>query len=157
MSSPTATMLRGLASTTRDRHDDMRALVRGLPRGGLTWSPGDGAPTIAGLTLHVLDVEGYLAALAAGEPTGWTGERGTRIEEEATEAELMASIDEVDRRLAQGLAGLIDEPDRLVDETLTALVDDLDHVATHLGQMQLTRHLYEAAHPDAPRTYEHWR
>jgi len=38
-----------------------------------------------------------------------------------------------------------------------ALVEDLDHVATHLGQMQLTRHLFEVSHPAAPRTYEHWR
>jgi hypothetical protein len=36
-------------------------------------------------------------------------------------------------------------------------VEDLDHVAVHHGQMQLKRHLYEAAHLEVPATYEHWR
>ena len=38
-----------------------------------------------------------------------------------------------------------------------ALLEDLDHCAIHHGQAQLTRNLWEAAHPDAPKTYEHWR
>jgi hypothetical protein len=37
------------------------------------------------------------------------------------------------------------------------LVEDLDHSAMHYGQVQLTRHLYELAHPELASTYQHWR
>ena len=32
-----------------------------------------------------------------------------------------------------------------------ALLEGLDHCAIHHGQAQLTRNLWEAAHPDAPK------
>lgn len=152
---------RALLTTTRERHEDMANLVRGLPGGGLTWSPGGNAPALAGLALHILDVERYLVALASGQDIEWTGEDGSRILEEATEGELLAAIDETDRQLTEALEHASEE--RLAanqpGETRTvgeALVEDLDHSAVHLGQMQLTRNLYEAAHPDEPRTYDHW-
>src|SRR6185312_14537364 len=81
-------VVRALHSTTRDRHEDLANLVRGLPEGGLTWTPAPDAPAIAGLTLHVLDVERHVASLIEGIDDGWTGERGTRILEAADEAQL---------------------------------------------------------------------
>ena len=155
-------LVRALMSTTRDRHEDMRALVQGLADGGLTWSPAEDAPALAGLALHILDVERYVVSVATGEEMGWTGERGTHIRDAATEDDLVAAIEEMDRRIAAALGRLTNEHlaaltaagDTTVGE---AILEDLDHVAVHVGQMQLTRHLYEAAHPDQPRTYEHWR
>jgi uncharacterized damage-inducible protein DinB len=152
---------RALLTTTHERHEDMANLVRGLPGGGLTWSPGGNAPALAGLALHILDVERYLVALASGQDIEWTGEDGSRILEEATEAELVAAIDETDRQLTKALERVSEERLSATQpgETRTVgegLVEDLDHSAVHLGQMQLTRNLFEAAHPDAPRTYDHW-
>ena len=154
-------MFRALLTTTHDRHEDMVALVRGLPGEALAWSPADDAPALAGLALHILDVERYLLSVAVGEDIGWRGERGTHIEDVATEHELVGAIQETDRSLVEAFSALTDE--RLAAEApidgITvgeAIVEDLDHVAMHHGQMQLTRHLYEAAHPDAPATYEHW-
>jgi DinB superfamily len=154
-------LLSGLIVTSSERHDDMANLVRGLPAGALTWSPGGDAPALAGLALHVLDVERYLVAIASGEQIEWSGQDGSRIHDEASEHELVAAIAEMGRLLGQAL-------ERAADARLSelqpggtgtvgaALVEDLDHVAVHVGQMQLTRNLYEVAHPEAPRTYDHW-
>ena len=146
--------LGALLSITRDRHRDMADLVRGLPGEGLRWVPADGASTLAGLTLHILDVERYLTALVTGEDIGWTGELGTRIHETAAEHELVAAIAARDEELRDALARL--DADRW-SSLAGDLLEDLDHVAVHVGQMQLTRNLYEAAHPEAAGEYEHWR
>jgi uncharacterized damage-inducible protein DinB len=154
--------LRGLLTTTSERHEDMVNLVRGLPEGGLTWTPAADAPAIAGIVLHILDVESYLVSLAEGTDIEWTGERGSRIHEAANEDRLIAAIEEMDQRLKAALETVTDE--RLSslqpgDErpVVEALIEDLDHSAVHIGHLQLTRQLFEAAHPDVPRTYEHWR
>jgi hypothetical protein len=112
--------------------------------------------------LHVLDVEGHLAAIAAGEDDHWSGENGTHILDRATAAELRDAIADLDARMRPAFASIDDTRleasapggDRSLGE---ALLEDLDHCAIHHGQAQLTRNLWEAAHPDAPRTYEHWR
>ena len=147
--------VRAVLSTTHDRHVDMSNLVRGLPREGLEWVPAEGASTLAGLTLHILDVERYLTALVTGEDIGWTGELGTRIDEWAAEHELVAAIAARDEELKDALERL--DTGRWSGSLSGDLLGDLDHVAVHLGQMQLTRNLYEAAHPEAGGSYEHWR
>jgi len=120
------------------------------------------APALAGLALHILEVERYVLSVVVGEDIGWTGERGTHIEDVATEHELVAAIQQTDQRFVDAFEALT--PERRAAETPTggttvgeAIGEDLDHVAVHHGQMQLTRHLYEVAHPDVPATYEHWR
>jgi DinB family protein len=154
MTSELGPVLRALLSTTRDRHEDLVNLVRGLPDGGLVWTPAPGTPAIAGLVLHVLDVEQHVAFLIEGIDDGWTGERGTRILEAADEEALLALISEVGGRLQVDLEALSADRAGTVGADV---VEDLDHVAVHVGQLQLTRNLFEAAHPNAPGTYKHWR
>jgi len=75
---------------------------------------------------------------------------------------LRDAITDLDTRMVAAFASLDDG--RLEasvpggDEPLgEALLEDLDHCAIHHGQAQLTRNLWEAAHPDGPETYEHRR
>ena len=151
-----------MLSTTHDRHLDLAALVTDLPDDALAWTPCVDAPALAGLVLHILDVEGHLTAMAAGEDDHWAGENGSHILDSATAAALRIAIADADARTKLGLASIDDARleasapggDRPLGE---ALLEDLDHCAIHHGQAQLTRNLWEAAHPDAPRTYEHWR
>jgi len=151
-----------MLSTAQDRHVDLAALVAGLPDHALTWTPCADAPALAGLVLHILDVEGHLAAIAAGEDDHWAGENGSHILDSATAAELRDAIFDRDAGMRAVFASI--DGARLGasapggGHTLgEALLEDLDHCAIHHGQAQLTRNLWEAAHPDAPRTYEHWR
>jgi hypothetical protein len=155
-------LLRGLLTTSHERHLDMANLVAGLPAGALDWRPFPDAASLAGLALHILDVEEYLAALAAGEPVEWTGENGSRMDESAAEAELLAELERVDALLKRALETVAAErlpaPQPAESRTVgEALVEDLDHSAMHYGHMQLTRHAWEAVHPSGERTYVHWR
>jgi hypothetical protein len=148
-------------STTQDRHIDLAALIVGLGEDGLTWAPAPQAPALAGIVLHILDVEGHLAAIASGVDDGWTGELGSHILDTATYDELRQAIHDIYRRVWTAFASLdeaalvapLPDGERLVE----ALLEDLDHCAIHHGQAQLTRNLWEVAHPDQRTTYEHWR
>ena len=59
-------VVRAMLGTTHDRHLDLAGLVGGLPDEALAWTPCADAPALAGLVLHILDVEGHLVAIAAG-------------------------------------------------------------------------------------------
>jgi hypothetical protein len=154
-------VVRSILSTTHDRHQDLAVLIIGLSDDDLTWAPCAGAPALAGLVLHILDVEGHLAAIALDVDDQWTGENGSHILDAATLEDLRTAIDEVDARMRTAFASL-DEA-RLEarlpagQRVVEALLEDLDHCALHHGQAQLTRNMWEAAHPDVPRTYQHWR
>jgi hypothetical protein len=155
-------VVRAMLSTAHDRHLDLAALITGLPDDALVWTPCADAPALAGLVLHILDVEGHLAAIAAGEDDHWAGENGSHILDSATKAELHDAIAETDTRVRLAWASIdavrLDDPAPYGAGSLgEALLEDLDHCAIQHGQAQLTRNLWEAAHPDAPRTYEHWR
>jgi hypothetical protein len=155
-------VLRGLLTTTHERHIDMANLVAGMPDEGINWRPLADSASLAGLVLHIVDVEDYLASLAAGPAREWTGGNGSRMDESASAEQLIAEIERVDATLKSALASVTPEglaapqpgDERTVGE---ALVEDLDHSAMHYGHMQLTRHAWEAAHPEAAPTYVHWR
>jgi hypothetical protein len=139
----------------------MLNLVSGLPDGALDWRPAEDAASLAGLALHILDVEEYLAGLAAGEDPDWAGENGSRMDESLPPESLMAEIERVDARLKAAIEGsaafaqdLSAGEARRVGE---ALLEDMDHCAMHYGHMQLTRHLWEAANPGFGSGYQHWR
>jgi hypothetical protein len=150
-----------MLSTTHDRHVDLASLIDGLGDDDLRWTPCAEAPALAGLVLHILDVEGHLAAMAVGEDDHWTAENGSHILDSATLEDLHGAIDDVDDRVRTAFASLddarLDSPVPDGHRLVEALLEDLDHCALHHGQAQLTRNMWEAAHPDAPRTYEHWR
>jgi hypothetical protein len=155
-------LLAGLLTTTHERHTDLVALVSGVPPGGLTWVPGPEAAHISGLVMHILEVEEYLARVAADEEVEWAGTNGSSMDVALDEAGLVARITEVDGLLKQALEQVPAERlgamqpggDRTVG---SMLVEDLDHSAMHYGQVQLTRHLYELANPEFRSRYEHWR
>ena len=141
---------------------DLIALVSDLPAGGLSWAPGPDAAHISGLVMHILEVEQYLAAIAGGQDVEWAGTNGSSMDLAVGSTALVERIIEVDLALKRALETV--PPARLDaiqpggDRTVgSMLVEDLDHSAMHYGQVQLTRHLYELAHPDFASTYQHWR
>lgn len=144
--------LHAVLAAAAERHEDMASLVSGLPDGALDWLPAEAATSLAGLALHIIDVETHIAALARGEDDGWAGENGSRTAETAIERELLEAIAAAGPVLASALAAM-----DWGGPGASGVLADLDHVAMHHGQMQLTRHLWEEAHPDAASEYEHWR
>jgi hypothetical protein len=148
---PDAALRAALIATTRERHKDMTNLVTGLPADALDWRFALDAASLAGLCLHIVDVEGHVARLALREQHHWPGANGSRMQESATEQALRDEIERVDTLLLGAL-------ERCGPGGLSAdVVEDLDHCAMHYGQMQLTRHLWESSHPGQGETYSHWR
>lgn len=155
-------LLTGLLTTTHERHMDLVALVSDLPPGALSWTPGPAAAHISGLVMHILEVEEYLARVASGQQVEWAGTNGWSMDLELEAAALTARIAEVDAHLKAALEAVPDDrlqgPEPASARTVgSMLVEDLDHSAMHYGQVQLTRHLYELAHPEFRSKYEHWR
>ncbi len=154
-------LLRGLLTTAHDRHVDMADLVTGLPEGALDWQPAPDAPSLAGLVTHILHVERSMALEAATGNESWEHADGHGTDARGDEASLLALIDDADAVIKRAIESLDDsvlvrvtQPD---DRTVgSGLLEEFDHSSMHYGQMQLTRLLWEHAHPEHPRTYEHW-
>ena len=155
-------LLAGLLGTMHERHFDMLNLVSGMPEGALAWAPGPEMACLAGLAAHILEVEVFAGRVAAGEDLRREGGNGPPPHAGADAAALAAAIDDADRFLKGVLGGLRGEvfsrtqpgEERSVG---AAIVEEFDHAAMHYGQMQITRHLWEAAHPAFEATYNHWR
>lgn len=144
-------LLEGLLATAHERHVDMSDLVSGLPDGALDWRPAERVNSLAGLVRHIVDIESHAARLGRGDDEWrWDDSDGAHLEEGGTESDLLAAIADCDALVKDVLESL-DEPERA-----SPAIEEFDHAAMHYGHMQVTRLLWEQAHPDAPRTYSHW-
>lgn len=156
-------LMAGLLTTMHERHADMLALVHDVPPDALVWTPGPQMSTLAGLVRHLMDVWLSTVRVAAGELPAWHGENGALLDATDDAPALVACIIAGDSRSKRLLPALTDA--RLHDrwpgsDTRSigmALIEEGDHATLHYGQMQLTRHLYEHAHPAFAGTYAHWR
>ncbi len=108
---------------------------------------------LADLARHILDIEGHVARELAGGDPSWTGANGTQANVEADAGVLAERLEE----LGETLEGLLSQVVVAELARLTVALQEFDHCAMHYGQMQLTRHLWEGAHPDTASTYLHWR
>jgi hypothetical protein len=136
-------------------------LVNDVPDEALTWRPAPGASHLAGLVHHITEVELFTVRAADGDDTPWHGRDGSSLERDADAAALIELIVTADRAMFGILEALpvdrLREPQSGHDRTFgSALVEESDHSAIHVGQMQLTRHLWAAAHSDVSDAYEHW-
>jgi hypothetical protein len=155
-------LLAGILTTTHERHVDMINLIRDLPDDALTWRPGPAMSSLAGLVRHVMDDETQFVRSVAGMPNGWPGSNGKWMDAAGTAAELVALIADGDALLKAVYPGLSAAQMRLPHPAIGTpigqeLVQAADHCAMHYGHMQITRHLYELAHPDFVSGYHHWR
>ena len=150
---PPNPVTQALLATMDDRHGDMAALLGGLPAGALDWSPAADANSLAGLARHILDIEGHVAGDLAGGDSSWTGANGTQVDAPAN-ADLLTELLQQSGRALNALLGEVSARD---SARLMVVLEEFDHCAMHHGQMQLTRHLWEAAHPGVASRYEHWR
>lgn len=155
-------LLAGILTTTHERHVDMINLVHDLPDGALQWTPGPQMSSLGGLVRHMMDDATEFARSLAGIPNGWPGVNGEYLDSSGTAAELVALIVDGDALLKRVYASLTVERLRAAHPASgTAigreLVEMADHCGLHYGQMQITRHLYELAHPEFVSRYVHWR
>ena len=142
-----------LIATMDDRHTDMAALLTGLPDGGLDWAPAADGNSLADLARHILDIEGHVRRELSGGDLAWSGANGTQIDAPSDAGVLSDLLEEVGQELRLALA----EDPVQNSAALVVALEEFDHCAMHHGQMQLTRHLWEAAHPGVASRYAHRR
>ena len=153
MPDPFLTSARDLLRRARD---DMRAAIEGLPPDALNWRPaGDDTNSIAVLATHSLTSTREWLSVAVDEPLP-ERDRDSEFEASARDAaELLAFVD----RMFEECLSLIDRS-RTVDWAALrrhwdpgrdielfpawALLHALEHLREHLGQISLTRQLWEA-------------
>jgi uncharacterized damage-inducible protein DinB len=133
-------------------HSDLGKAVDGLPDTAMDWVAGPDMSSIAVLVVHLNGAERYwIGAVALGEPTDRV--RAHEFEAKGLSVnEIKAHLTEADEYAQQALArfSLTDlEQTRQSprnDKTFRVgwcLTHALEHSALHLGQVQLTRQLWE--------------
>jgi uncharacterized damage-inducible protein DinB len=139
--------------TLRSLHADMEHTLDGLPPEALDWSPGPDMNSLSVLATHVAGSERYwIGDVAGGEPSG----RDREAEFRAKSLTAKALAARLAKTLAHSQAVLerltlhdleLQRPSSMHDNRAFsvgwALAHALEHTAQHLGQMQLTRQLWE--------------
>ncbi len=147
----------------RERLDDLRQKLRdallGLSADGLNWKPlAEGANSVYNLAQHSAWVEQYWIGFVLGQHPGgrvWEGDEDLEGQGEDA-ADLLFWLDEAATVSQEVLGELHDEQlDELRSRTRAdgrqeqfsgrwIVVHTIEHYAEHLGQMYLTRQLWEA-------------
>ena len=162
----TLPLLAGILAAMHFAHHNMVQLVADLPPDALVWKPGADMGTLAGIVRHTLYCERYAFLAATGIDRSYD-ETTNQEQWQATDdaAALVRLIAETDAEMKAALPSLTvaDLGTRIVawggpgEEMAGALIADVTtHTAMHWGHMQMTRQLWEAAHPEFTGTYTRW-
>src|SRR2546422_847805 len=154
-------LLLAAQDTVRRTFADMRQCLEGLPTEALDWRPGDASTnSVAVLTVHSLHSTRSWLSIATGEPLP---ERDRASEFRVSAKDNVSLFGVFDEIVSDCLALL--EPSRPIDwaemrrtharpnpeedmqvPAAWALLHAVEHLRDHLGQMQLTRQLWEQTH-----------
>lgn len=133
-------------------HQSLKLALASLPQEALDWVPGEEMNSLAVLAAHIAGAERFLVCeVALGEPSG-----RMREQEFATQGQdagaLIAGLDRsfelvtaaLERLTLFDLSAQRTHPRRSTQVTVGwALLHALEHTAEHVGQVQLTRQLWE--------------
>jgi uncharacterized damage-inducible protein DinB len=133
-------------------HEDISIAIDGLPQAALDWSPGPEMNSIGVLVVHLTGAERYwIGDVARGDPS----RRVREAEFRARGQDSMALKELLDGALSYASGALEQlsledlETERTSPRdgenfsTAWALLHALEHSAIHLGQIQLTRQLWD--------------
>jgi uncharacterized damage-inducible protein DinB len=136
----------------RERHNDILEALEGLPSNALDWTPGPNRNSISVLVTHLTGAERYwIGDVAAQDPSERDRDAEFRVHD--------VDMDVLKKRLVDNLEYARDNLDKLTIQDLQtthvsgrdghtftvawALLHALEHATLHLGQIQLTRQLWE--------------
>ena len=133
-------------------HADIERTIAGLPQAALDWAPGPEMNSLAVLAVHVAGAERYwIGDMVGGDPSRWdrAAEFHTRgVDAAALHARLAAALAHSQSALekltlADREATVVSPRDGRAFTGAWCLAHALEHTALHLGQMQITRQLWE--------------
>jgi uncharacterized damage-inducible protein DinB len=136
----------------QERHNEILEALKGLPLDALDWSPGPDTNSISVLVFHLTGAERYwIGDVAAQDPKERDRDAEFRVRD--------VGMDVLQKRLAENVEYAGTALDKLTVEHLEttrvsarngqrytvawALLHALEHTTLHLGQIQLTRQLWE--------------
>jgi hypothetical protein len=139
----------------RQLHAELRAEIEVVDEQGLAWAPGEDTNSIMTLIVHLLGSEAETLQVVSGTPC--RRNRDAEFEPRAaSKAELVARIAEADHLLGNAVLNIQGEsltaertlptlPDDESRSGITWLLANYGHAREHLGQLLLTKQLYEQA------------
>jgi uncharacterized damage-inducible protein DinB len=142
----------------QDCHNGILEALEGLPTAALDWTPGADMNSISVLVFHLTGAERFwIGDIAAQDPTERDRDAEFRVHD--------VEMDVLKRRLADNLDYARKVLDKMSLQDLEAtrirpsdgreftvawaLLHALDHATLHLGQIQITRQLWEQKGSDA--------
>ncbi len=147
------TFFKDYISLLQERHNEILDTLEGLPSEALDWTPGPDMNSISVLIFHLTGAERYwIGDVAAQNPGDRDRDAEFRIRD--------MDVDVLKRRLADNLEYARSRLSHFTIEDLQttrvtrngrnhtvawALLHALEHATLHLGQIQLTRQLWEQA------------
>lgn len=144
----------------QQRHNEILEALEGLPSEALDWSPGPDMNSISVLVFHLTGAERYwIGDVAAQDPTPSGRERdaefrvhdvGMDLLKKSLADNLEYARNALEKFTIQDLeTTLISARDGRKFTVTWALLHALEHTTLHLGQIQLTRQLWEQSKGDA--------
>jgi hypothetical protein len=167
----TLPLLSGILNMMDFAHRNMIQIIADLPDEALVWQPAPDMGTLSGIICHAMYCEVYALRLAAGEDVSYDLKYDESEEEHSTwrTAEgrdaLMARIaggDAIMKRIlpTMTVAAMEERVPAWGGNALRSGGDLIAKAATHTtmhwGHMQMTRQLWEQAHPEFVGAYTPW-
>ena len=141
-------------SILQERHNDILEALEGLPPAALDWTPGPEMNSISVLVFHLTGAERYwIGDIAAQEPSHRDRDAEFRVHDIGLDILRKRLIDNLeyarqvlDKMSLQDLELVRILPrDRRELTVGWALLHALEHATLHLGQIQITRQLWEGS------------
>ncbi len=167
----TLPLLAGILQWMDFTHRNMTEIIADLPDAALTWHPADAMSSLAGIICHTMYCETYAIRRAAGEDVAYDGEYDDAEHDDATwhceedREQLIARIADSDAVMKRILpimtvAGMEQRfPAWGADSMVSGgelIAKAAIHTGMHWGHMQITRQLWEQAHPEFVGSYTPW-
>ena len=141
-------------SLLQERHNEILEALEGLPSAALDWTPGPDMNSISVLIFHLTGAERYwIGDVASQDPKERDRDAEFRVREVGMDVLRKRSTDNLEyarnalnRFTIQDLeATRISARDGRSFTVAWALLHALEHTTLHLGQIQLTRQIWELA------------
>jgi uncharacterized damage-inducible protein DinB len=137
----------------QEHHNNILEVLEGLPPAALDWSPGPDMNSISVLVVHLTGAERYwIGDVAAQDPTERDRDAEFRVHDLGKDILIKRLTDSLDYARKTLQEYKIQDLERIVaarnGRTSTvawALLHALAHATLHLGQIQITRQLWEQA------------
>ena len=134
-----------------EMHTEIKKVVDGLPSEALDWVPGEAMNSITVMTVHLLGAETYWMGVAINEPPD--RDRDAEFQVKGLSArDLKDRLDSADQFIKRIFAGLtlpyLEEVRHSPRNNKKfsvgwSIIHALEHTALHVGQIQLTRQLWD--------------